>query len=100
MSRYYMDIAHKGLKTIPTRFLETEQYANFYGEHNELTSLIGSPKIINGIRSYGDYHCYYNLLNSLYGCSKFVSGCFRCSNNKLFSLDFLSLYCGIISKSF
>lgn len=48
----------------------------------KLTSLIGSPKFING-----DFICSYNNLVSLDGSPQIVSGKFGCENNKLVSLQ-------------
>lgn len=48
---------------------------------NELISLEGAPKQING-----SFACDYNKLTSLKGCPKIVNGNFYCSNNELISL--------------
>jgi hypothetical protein len=54
----------------------------FNCNYNQLTSLIGGPKIIEG-----NFNCSNNLLTSLEGCPKIVEGDFDCDNNQLTSLE-------------
>ena len=54
---------------------------DFYCDNNQLTSLDGAPKTVNG-----DFICYYNQLTSLEGAPQTVGGDFSCANNQLTSL--------------
>lgn len=49
---------------------------------NILTSLKGSPKIVND-----DFDCQYNKLTSLEECPKIINGIFNCEVNMLTSLE-------------
>jgi hypothetical protein len=53
---------------------------NIFG--NEITSLLGCPSVIGG-----HFHCRSNILTSLEGIPKEVGG-FNCTHNKLTSLEF------------
>ena len=54
----------------------------FNCSYNKLTSLEGAPKEV-GV----DFFCHYNKLTSLEGAPKEVGGTFYCFNNKLTSLE-------------
>ena len=55
---------------------------DFYCDNNQLTSLEGAPKTVNG-----DFICYYNQLTSIKGAPETVDGYFHCANNQLTSLE-------------
>lgn len=61
---------------------------------NQLTSLEGCPKIVNG-----SFNCSHNLLTSLEYAPKEVKGNFDCSNNELKSLDNLPQVDGKVISS-
>ena len=55
---------------------------NFYCDNNQLTSLDGAPKTVDG-----RFYCGSNQLTSLEGAPQTVGRSFYCANNQLTSLD-------------
>lgn len=68
------------LTRIPIAFGRIEE--DFLCKNNNLTSLINSPKIVNG-----EFNCFNNELTSLVGSPKIVNGDFVCTKNNLVSLN-------------
>jgi len=65
------------------RALGIEEVTGYFNcSNNKLTSLEGSPIIVNG-----DFYCFNNKLTSLEGSPIIVNGDFYCFNNKLTSLE-------------
>ena len=65
------------------RALGIEEVTGYFNcSNNKLTSLEGSPIIVNG-----DFYCFNNKLTSLEGAPTTVTGNFHCSDNMLISLE-------------
>ena len=71
---------NKELKKLPIEFNKVN---GFSCSNNQLTSLEGSPKEVNGY-----FSCSYNELTSLEGSPKEVNGEFWCNINELTSFKF------------
>jgi hypothetical protein len=94
-------LAYHFLDKIPIKFGIAGDF--FYCNHNNLTTLIGSPKIVRGTFNCssnklstlqyspnlcgGSYVCDRNSLITLNGCTKEIMENFFCYNNRLVSLD-------------
>lgn len=90
-----------GLKKIPLNFYYV--LGDFNCSHNELTTLEGSPKKVDGFFACshnnlttleygpesigGSYICHKNKLTSLKGCLEEINGNFGCSGNLLKNLE-------------
>ena len=70
----------KKLDKLPVKFNRVSRH--FYCQYNQLISLEGAPKIVEG-----DFYCSRNQLTSLKGSPKWVGRNFYCNNNKLTSLE-------------
>ena len=70
-----VDMGQRRLKKIPLKFNKVH---DFYCEENELTSLEGSPRFVQG-----EFWCQYNQLTSLKGAPDLVGGNFDASFNDL-----------------
>lgn len=88
-----IDISFRKLDSIPEKYFGITTHGSVWCYHNQLTSLTGSPRIVNGI-----FNCADNKLTSLTGSPRIVKESFYSNNNKLFNLDFLPLYYMIISQ--
>lgn len=74
-----IDISGMRLDKIPLKF--NNVFGNFDCSDNELTTLKGCPKFVDG-----DFYCYLNELKDLRYGPKNVCGNYICSGNKLTSL--------------
>ncbi len=74
-----VDISGMRLDKIPLKF--NNVFGNFDCSDNELTTLKGCPKFVDG-----DFYCYLNQLSELRYGPKIVCGNYICSGNKLKSL--------------
>lgn len=103
-----VNIAHKRLKRLPMKpdgtylFDDVHVHAHFLINSNELTSLVGSPAIVNGEfncswnfletlegapRRVGAFLCQFNLIQNLKGSPEQVEGDFVCRDCELYSLE-------------
>lgn len=73
-----VNLSWRQLKHIPVQFGNV--YGSFYCDHNELTSLEGSPKFVEV-----DFNCRNNLLTNLLASPEVVRN-YNCIENKLISL--------------
>lgn len=73
-------LMNKSLTKLPVKFGVIT--GDFRCEHNQLTTLDGSPSIV-----YGDFLCGYNQLSSLKYAPSIVGRSFGCENNQLTSLE-------------
>jgi hypothetical protein len=73
----------KSVKDLPGYPFKDPYKGDFNCHTNELTSLEGCPKVING-----HFYCSYNKLQSLQYCPQSVEGDFDCSRNNLQSLQY------------
>ncbi len=76
----FVDLIGQGLTKLPLKFGRV--YSFFACSDNKLTSLEGSPKVVDG-----DFVCRNNKLTSLIGAPEKVHGCFSCESNQLTSLE-------------
>ena len=73
---------NKNITKFPDYIQFGEVKGNFDCSNNNLISLKGCPKYVDGF-----FNCSYNKLTSLEGAPKEVGGTFYCFNNKLTSLE-------------
>jgi hypothetical protein len=79
------------INKIPLWFKNIEIDGSFICSGNELTSLEGSPQIVNG-----GFDCDGNNLTTLEYCPKYVTNNFDCSNNKVkFTEEDVKTHCNI-----
>jgi hypothetical protein len=69
----------KRLTKLPLKFSVSGYFAC---DHNQLTSLLGSPISVGS-----DFYCHDNRLTSLDGCPQSVGRVFSCYNNELTNLE-------------
>jgi hypothetical protein len=70
----------KKVNQLPVKFGKIN--GNFYCSYNNLTSLVGTPNLVDG-----DFDCAANRLITLDGGPKSVGGYFSCYSNQLTSLE-------------
>jgi hypothetical protein len=78
----------KSVKDLPWYPFNDPYNGDFCYINEQLTSLEGCPKVVNGY-----FSCYKNNLQSLQYCPQIVKGDFICSDNKLPSLQNIHKYC-------
>ena len=79
--KYVVNLIFMDLTKLPIKFNKVN--GNFRCSNNQLTSLEGSPKIVNGYY----FDCSNNNLKSLKGCPEIVDGTFYCHNNEISSFE-------------
>ena len=75
-----LDLSNMDLTELPDMSTVTI-LGNFYCSHNQLTSLIGAPKHVDG-----GFYCTANQLTTLKGAPENVGGGVKCYDNQLTSL--------------
>jgi hypothetical protein len=88
-SKQNINLSDKDLKTLVGRKISKRIEGFFDCDHNNLTSLEGSPEYVGG-----GFYCNSNNLTSLKGAPKYVGDCFYCHYNSLTSLEGLPEYIG------
>ncbi|MDP3987250.1 MAG: hypothetical protein Q8P81_03435 [Nanoarchaeota archaeon] len=85
----YMDIADNLLTSLEGCPKEVGGW--FSCSYNHLKTLEGGPEIVGKGSRYADYNCNFNDLVSLKGAPKIIhnNGDFKCTHNKLTSLEYL-----------
>jgi hypothetical protein len=78
------------INKIPLWFKDIEIDGSFFCDTRNLTTLEGSPQIVNG-----NFSCSYNKLTTLEGCPQIVNSSFYCSSNNLTTLEYCPKYVGI-----
>lgn len=74
-----VSLSNMHLKEIPVQFGQV--VGAFYCSHNQLTSLLGTPKDV-----LGNFDCSYNNLSTLTHSPLLVGGDFNCEHNQIKSL--------------
>ncbi len=81
-----VDLKHNKLTELPLNFNKVNGFFNC--DHNQLTTLKGSPKYVDG------FSCGTNKLTSLEYSPKYVDGLFYCRRNEIKDLYGISDYIG------
>ena len=76
-----VNLHNLGLEKLPLKFNKVNRWFNC--SWNNLTTLEGSPKEING-----DFYCDYNKLISFEFSPRIIRGDFKCSNNNIKSFEY------------
>ena len=76
---YYIELNNRKLDEFPLKFRNAHR--SFYCSFNNLISLEGSPRRVEG-----NFDCGNNKLDNLIGCPEYVDGIFSFMNNNVKSL--------------